>query len=315
MATLHNAEDIARKDLREGDRVLIEKGGDVIPKVVKAILPHPEGSEPWQMPAACPVCGSELRRDVEEVVWRCANASCPARLRRSLDHFASRSAMNVEGLGESLVDQLVAKDLVRDFADVYQLTADRLADLERMGKKSAANVMAQIERSKSNDLSRLVYALGIRHVGEKAAATLARSFRTMERLLDASLDALQSVAEIGPVVAASVKQFGDEPRNRELVERLRAAGVNMTSQAPEATDEPGRLAGKVFVLTGTLASMTREEATETLERLGAKVSGSVSRRTHYVVAGADAGSKREKAEKLGVEVLDEEQFKALIMHS
>ena len=201
MATLHNAEDIARKDLREGDRVLIEKGGDVIPKVVKAILPHPEGSQPWQMPLACPVCGSALRRDVEEVVWRCPNASCPARLRRSLDHFASRSAMNVEGLGESLVDQLVATELVRDFADVYQLTADRLADLERMGRKSAANVMAQIERSKANDLSRLIYALGIRHVGEKAAATLARNFRTMDRLLDASADALQSVTEIGPVAA------------------------------------------------------------------------------------------------------------------
>jgi DNA ligase (NAD+) len=315
MATLHNAEDVARKDLREGDRVLIEKGGDVIPKVVKAILPHPEESRPWQMPAACPVCGSVLRRDEEAVVWRCENLSCPARLRRSFDHFASRSAMNIEGLGESLVDRLVAGELVRDFADVYTLTADRLADLERMGKKSAANLVAQIERSKSNDLSRLIYALGIRHVGEKAAATLARHFRTMERVLDASVDALQSVAEIGPVVAASVKQFADEPRNRELVERLRAAGVNMTSQAPDTAHQPGRLAGKVFVLTGALASMTREEATETLERLGARVSGSVSRRTHYVVAGADAGSKREKAEQLGIEVLDEEQFKALIMNS
>jgi DNA ligase (NAD+) len=314
MATLHNAEDVARKDLREGDIVVVEKGGDVIPKVVKAMLPHAADSHAWQMPTACPVCGSVLQRDEEEVVWRCGNASCPARLRRSLEHFASRSAMNIEGLGESLVDQLVAKGIVRDFADVYQLTADRLADLDRMGRKSAANVMAQIEQSKSNDLARLIYALGIRHVGEKAAATLARSFRSLQRVLDAPVEALQSVSEIGPVVAASVKQFADEPHNRELVGRLQTAGVNMTSQAPEPAAEPGPLAGKVFVLTGTLASMTRDEATAALERLGARVSGSVSRKTHYLVAGADAGTKRDKAEALGVEVLDEEKFKALIMN-
>jgi DNA ligase (NAD+) len=221
--------------------------------------------------------------------------------------------MNIEGLGESLVDQLVSRETVHDFADVYLLTAEALAALDRMGKKSAANLSAQIERSKGNDLSRLIYALGIRHVGEKAAATLARNFRTMDRMLDAPVEALQSVTEIGPVLATSVKQFADEPRNRQLIERLKAAGVNMASQAPETTGEPGRLAGKVFVLTGTLASMTREDATAALERLGARVSGSVSKKTHFVVAGSEAGSKKEKAEALGVPVIDEEQFKALIM--
>jgi DNA ligase (NAD+) len=316
MATLHNAEDVARKDLRAGDTVVVEKGGDVIPKVVAPVPTlRPAEAAPWVMPTECPVCGSTLRRDEEAVVWRCENTSCPARLRRSLEHFASRSAMNVEGLGESLVDQLVGKEIVHDFADVYLLTADALAALERMGKKSAANLMAQIERSKTNDLSRLIYALGIRHVGEKAAATLARSFRTMDRVLDAPTEALQSVSEIGPVLATSVKQFADEPRNRALIERLKAAGVNMTSHAPEASGEPGPLAGKIFVLTGTLESMTREEAAAALERLGARVAGSVSKRTHFVVAGAEAGSKKEKAEALGVPLLDEQQFKALIIGS
>ncbi len=313
MATLHNADDVARKDLRAGDRVLIEKGGDVIPKVVKAILPHPEGSVAWRMPETCPACGSRLHRDQDEVVWRCVNESCPAQLRRSLEHFASRSAMNIEGLGESRVRQLIDAGLVADFADVFALRADALAGLERMGEKSAANLVAEIDRCRGNDLARLIYALGIRHVGEKAAATLARRFRTMDRLLGAPVEALESVHEIGPVVAASVRAFAGEPRNRELVARLARAGVNMASQAPETGDEPGPLAGKAFVLTGTLASMSREEATETLERLGARVTGSVSRKTSYVVAGADPGSKLDKARQLNVPVLDEDEFRALIM--
>jgi DNA ligase (NAD+) len=329
MATLHNAEDVARKDLRPGDRVLIEKGGDVIPKVVKAILPHPDGlprGEPWQMPAWCPECQSALHRDDEEVVWRCENSSCPARLRRSLEHFASRSAMNIEGLGASLVDQLIAQGLVHDFADLYRLTALQLETLvvapkeprsdravpRKLGKVGI-NVVDEITRSKSNDLSRLIYALGIRHVGEKAAATLARHFRTMDRIMTEPTEALQSVAEIGPVVAASVRAFAQEPRNLALVTRLKEAGVNMNSQAPEPNDQPGPLSGKTIVLTGTLASMSREEATEALERLGANVSGSVSKKTSYLVFGSDAGSKLEKAQKLGVETLDEEKFLTLIM--
>jgi DNA ligase (NAD+) len=328
MATLHNAEDVARKDVRPGDRVLIEKGGDVIPKVVKAILPHPDGvprGEPWQMPALCPECQSLLQRDDEAVVWRCENSSCPARLRRSLEHFASRTAMNVEGLGASLVDQLIEQGLVRDYADLYQLTAEQLEALivapkeprseravaRKLGKVGR-NVIAQLERSKTNDLSRLIYALGIRHVGEKAAATLARHFRSMERLMREPAEALQSVSEIGPVVAASVRAFAEEPRNQELVRKLKAAGLNMESQAPEPSDQPGPLSGKSYVLTGTLSSMTREEATAALERLGAKVSGSVSKKTTAVVFGAEAGSKLEKAEKLGVERMDEAQFLAFL---
>ena len=329
MATLHNAEDIARKDIREGDTVVIEKAGDVIPKVVAPIASlRPADAVPWAMPTTCPECGSTLRRDEEEVVWRCENSSCPARLRRSLEHFASRSAMNIEGLGASLVDQLIEQSLVRDFSDVYHLEASTLENLvvapkdpksdravpRKLGKVGR-NVFEQIERSKANDLSRLIYALGIRHIGEKAAATIARHLRTMDAVLDATIEALQAVPEIGPVVAASVRAFAEEPHNRELVARLQQAGVNMTTALPEPTIEPvGRLAGKTFVLTGTLASMSREDATAALEALGARVSGSVSKKTSAVVAGADAGSKLEKARQLGVEVLDEAAFQQLIMN-
>jgi DNA ligase (NAD+) len=327
MATLHNAEDIARKDIRPGDRVLIEKAGDVIPKIVKVVSVDAEHRrERWEMPSVCPECDSVLHRDEEEVVWRCDNSSCPARIRRGLEHFTSRSAMNIEGLGESLIDQLVELGLVRDFADIYHLGAAQLENLvvtpreprsdrarpRKLGKVGR-NVIEQIERSKANDLSRLIYALGIRHVGEKAASTLARHFRSMARLLDAPIDMLQRVPDIGPVVAASVRQFAEEPRNRALVDRLEAAGVNLESQAPPPTDAAGRLTGKTFVLTGTLASMSRDEAIAALQKLGAKVAGSVSKKTTYVVYGEDAGSKLEKARALGIETLDEESFRALIM--
>jgi DNA ligase (NAD+) len=234
--------------------------------------------------------------------------------------------MNIEGLGESLLDQLVTQGLVSDAADIYSLESGQLEELvvapreprsekarpRKLGKVGR-NVVEQIDRSKSNDLSRLIYALGIRHVGEKAASTLARYFRTMPRLLDASLEQLQSAPEIGPVVGASVREFSEEPRNRRLIERLTAAGVNMTSQAPELSDEAGPLSGKTFVITGTLESMTREQAQAALERLGARVSGSVSKKTTCLVAGAEAGSKLEKAKQLGVETLDEQGFLALIM--
>lgn len=327
MATLHNEQEVARRDIREGDTVVIEKGGDVIPKVVAPILSlRPPASQPWVMPSSCKECGSSLKKDEEEVVWRCPNESCPAKIRRGLEHFVSRGAMNIEGLGEALIDQLVAQKLVRDFADLYRLDAAQLERLvvtpreprserarpRKLGKVGR-NVVAEIERSKKGDLSRLIYALGIRHVGEKAAATLARQFRTMRRVLDAPLEALQSVADVGPVVAASVRTFADEPRNRKLVARLEKAGVNMTSQAPEPTDEVGPLAGKTFVLTGTLSAMSREEATAALERLGARVTGSVSKKTYALVFGEDAGSKLEKARQLGVETLDENAFLALIM--
>ncbi len=328
MATLHNAEDIERKDIREGDTVIIEKAGDVIPRVVAPVLSlRPETSQRWVMPTICAACGSALARDEDEVVWRCENTSCPARLRRGLEHFASRSAMNIEGLGESLVDQLIELGLVRDFGDLYALTAEQLENLvvtprEPRSERAVArklgkvghNVFKQIDRSRKNDLSRLVYALGIRHIGEKAASTLARHLRTMDAMLEAPIERLQAIPEIGPVLAASVRAFADEEHNRALVAKLGAAGVNMTSQQPPPeVVAQGPLTGKTFVLTGTLPSMSREEATAEIEQRGGKVSGSVSKKTSYVVVGEDAGSKLDKARTLGVPTLNEEEFRDLIM--
>lgn len=327
MATLHNAEDIARKDFREGDTVVIEKAGDVIPRVVAPILSlRPPDSKPWVMPVSCQACGSRLHRDEDEVVWRCENTACPARLRRGLEHFASRGAMDIEGLGESLVDQLIEQALVKDFADVYGLTAEQLENLvvtprdprserstpRRLGKVGR-NVFGQIERSKQNDLARLLYAFGIRHVGEKAASTLAKHLRTLEALLDAPVETLQTIPDIGPVLAASVRAFAEEPHNRALVEKLAAAGVNLMSLVPAVdTAAPGSLAGKTFVLTGTLAGMTREDATKAIEDRGGKVTGSVSKKTTYVVAGEEAGTKLEKARALGIRVLSDTEFRAII---
>jgi DNA ligase (NAD+) len=327
MATLHNAEDIARKDFREGDTVVIEKAGDVIPRVVAPILSlRPDDSKPWVMPTTCPECGSGLARDEEEVVWRCENTSCPARLRRGLEHFASRTAMNIEGLGASLVDQLIEQGLVGDFGDLYALTAEQLEALvvapkeprsdravpRKLGKVGR-NVFEQIARSRDNDLARLVYGLGIRHVGEKAASTVSRHMRTMGAILDAPVETLQAIPEIGPVVAASIRAFADEPRNRALIDKLAAAGVNMESRqpAPESV-APGALTGKTFVLTGTLPSLSREEATKLIEELGGMVSGSVSKKTSYVLAGEDAGSKLQKAQDLGIPILDEAAFREKI---
>jgi DNA ligase (NAD+) len=330
MATLHNAEDIDRKDIREGDTVVIEKAGDVIPKVVAPVVSlRPDGAARWQMPAACPECGSTLHRDEEEVVWRCENTSCPARLRRSLEHFASRSAMNIEGLGASLVDQLLAQQLVKDFSDLYHLGPDLLENLvvtpkeprseravpRKLGKVGR-NVFEQIQRSKTNELSRLIYGLGIRHVGEKAASTVARHLRTMGAILDASRETLEAVPEIGPVVADSIRSFADEPHNRALIGRLEAAGVSMATALPEPSREAaGPLAGQTFVITGTLAAMTRDEAAEKLTNLGATVASSVSKKTSALIAGDEAGSKLEKARKLGVEVLSEADFLKLIMEA
>jgi DNA ligase (NAD+) len=328
MATLHNADDIARKDIRERDWVIVEKAGDVIPRVVGPVLSRrPADSAPWVMPSTCPQCGSELHREEEEAVWRCENVSCPAKLQRGLEHFASRGAMNIEGLGESLVAQLIATGLVRDYADVYHLTADQLATLtstseregkaieRRFGSKNAAKVIEQITRSKTHDFWRVIYALGIRHIGERGAQVLARAFGSMEALEAASLEALQATGEIGPVLAASARSWLDEPRNRELVARLRAAGVRMEvpeSERLHAAAGPGPLTGRTYVITGALASMTREEATTALERRGAKVTASVSKKTTAVIVGEEAGSKADKARVLGVTMLDETAFQALI---
>jgi DNA ligase (NAD+) len=331
MATLHNADDIARKDIREGDWVTIEKAGDVIPRVVGPILSRrPADSQPWVMPDACPRCGSALHREEGEAVWRCDNNSCPAKLQRGLEHFASRGAMNIEGLGESLIAQLIEQRLVRDYADVYALTADQLAALtststrsdgreiqRRFGGKNAQKVVEQIERSKSNALWRVIFGLGIRHIGERAAQVLANGFGSLDALCAASVEHLQQTHEIGPVLAESVRVWLDEPRNRELVERLRQAGVRMEVPESERRAAPadGPLTGKTYVITGTLAGMSREAAEQALKALGAKVAGSVSKKTTAVIVGADPGSKAEKAASLGVARLDEQGLLELIGHA
>jgi DNA ligase (NAD+) len=330
MATLHNADEVQRKDVRVGDQVVIEKGGDVIPKVVRVVDPDRAGrAAPWQMPETCPSCGSALVREEGEVVWRCTRSSCPARLRRTIEHFASRHAMNIEGLGEAIVDALVDRGIVHDVADLYALTGEGLAALvveprraqserarpRKLGKVGS-NLAAEIDRSRSNELWRLIHGLGIRHVGERAAEQLARALGSLETLADASAEDLQRVPDIGPVVAESVCRWFADPANHDLVQRLRAARVNtVASEAERAAPAEGALSGRTFVLTGTLSQMTREEAAAAIERLGGKVTGSVSRKTSYVVAGADPGSKAEKARQLGVETLDEAGFLRLIMPS
>ena len=328
MATLHNADDIARKDIRAGDWVIVEKAGDVIPRVVGPVLSkRPDDSQPWVMPTTCPECGSHLHREEEEAVWRCENVSCPARLQRGLEHFAGRGAMNIEGLGESLIKQLIESGLVRDYADVYHLKTEQIANLtstsvrgdgksieRRVGEKNAAKVISEIDRSKRNELWRLLYGLGIRHIGERGAQVLARAFGSVDTLVGASLDHLQSTNEIGPVLAESLRSWLDEPRNQALLGRLRDAGLQMeVPEAERAADAgPKPLAGKTYVITGTLSSMSREQATAALERLGAKVAGSVSKKTTGVIVGAEAGSKADKARDLGVPMLNEQQFQALL---
>ena len=313
MATLHNEQEIARRDIRPGDLVIIEKGGDVIPKVVGPVLAaRAEAARPWEMPRECPACGSRLVRPEDEVVWRCLNASCPARLRRSLLHFASRRAMNIEGLGEALVDQLVERGLVADVADLYSLQADQVTALERMGRKSAQKLLDQVARSREAEFWRLLFGLGIRHVGERVAQSLAAAFGSMDALAAAPAETIQAVRDVGPVAAAAVREYLDEPHNLALVARLRAAGLRLESAEPAKLGEQP-LAGATFVLTGTLSAMTRDDAAAAIAARGGRVSGSVSKKTTYLVAGADAGSKLAKARDLGVTVLDEEAFSRLIM--
>jgi DNA ligase (NAD+) len=315
-ATLHNEQEVARRDIRPGDKVIVEKGGDIIPKIVGPVLAERAAdAAPWSMPSTCPFCGSTLVKPEEEVVWRCENASCPARLRRGLLHFASRRAMNIEGLGESLVDQLVTTELVRDYADLYALTVDGLAALERMGKKSAANLVAEIDASRTADIWRLLHGIGIRHVGEGGARALAAGFGSVAAIRNATVDQLQAVPDVGEVVARSVRSFFDEPRNASLMDRLAAAGVCTQVIDVAAASAVKPLSGSSYVITGTLDSMSREDAKAKLEALGAKVAGSVSKKTAAVIVGRDAGSKADKAKALGVPELDEAAFLALIMKS
>src|ERR1043166_9185618 len=308
-ATLHNPDEVKRLGIRIGDWVLIEKGGDVIPKVLKVIESKRNGTEKvFRMPRKCPVCGGEISKPEGEVVSRCIAADCPAQLMGRLLHFASRRAMRIEGLGESLVDQLVASGKVHDAGDLYSLTLSDVTSLERMAEKSASTLLAQIEASKQKDLSNLIYALGLRHVGDRTATTLARHFGSLDALSKATVEELDDVPEIGLTVAQSVRDWFDDPGNIELCKRLEAAGVQTRiERASEPADES--LAGKTFVLTGTLAEYTRDEARAAIEARGGRVSSSVSKKTDFVVAGEEAGSKLDKATELGVAVLAEAAFK------
>jgi DNA ligase (NAD+) len=310
-ATLHNEEEVARKDVRLGDSVLIEKGGDVIPKVVRVLEEkRPSGARPWKAPEQCPVCRTAAVKLEGEVDRRCPNASCPAQVEERLKHFARRSAMDIEGLGDVVVGQLVEKELVKDFADLYHLRLEDLLGLERFAEKSAQNLLDQIERSKSRELRRLLFALGIRFVGERAAQVLARHFGSLEALGRASVEEIDAPYEIGPVVAQSVHDWFSSAANRELVRRLGAAGVS-TEEAREEGVSPD-FQGTQWVLTGGLTTMTREEAKAAIEARGGRVTSSVSKKTSVVVAGEGAGSKLEKAKELGVPCIDEAEFRRRI---
>ncbi|MBZ5521149.1 MAG: NAD-dependent DNA ligase LigA [Acidobacteriia bacterium] len=307
-ATLHNQDEIERLGVKIGDWVMVERGGDVIPKVVKVMEDKPRGHKAFHMPEKCPVCERRVHRTEGEVDYRCINANCPARLQGSILHFASRSVMNIEGMGESLVAQLCDRGLVKDIADVYDLTKEKLLTLERVGDKSAENLLAEIEQSRKLPLERVIYGLGMRFVGERTAEFLAAHFGSMDALMKASEDELKEVNEVGPRIAVSIREFFEEPSNRKLVERLRKHLTFTGEKKQRGT----ALAGKTFVLTGTLASYSRDEAKRMIEDAGGKVTGSVSKKTDYVVAGADPGSKIDKARELGVEVIDEKRMEALV---
>jgi len=310
-STLHNEEELRRKDVRVGDYVLLERSGDVIPHVVSVMRERRKGrSRPFAWPGRCPVCGSAVFRPEGEVISRCVNASCPARVRESILHFAARRAMDIDGLGEAVVDQLLAAGIVRTVPDLYGLREDDLVGLERMGPKSSRNLLEEVAASKARDLSRLVFALGIRHVGERLAQTLAARFRTLEALEAAGAEDLIEVEDVGPRIAESVLFFFAQPENRELVRRLRQAGVNTAAFRDEGAAKP--LAGQVFVITGTLSGMTRDEARELLEGLGAEVGSSVTRKTTALVAGESPGSKLERARELGLRILGEKEFRELV---
>ncbi len=312
-ATLHNMDEIERKDVRIGDWVIVRRAGDVIPEIVQVVRSRrPPDARRIELPQTCPVCGSKVVRPPGEAIARCTGGLyCPAQRKEAIRHFASRRAMDIEGLGEKLVDQLVDKGLVRDVSDLYHLSVEQVAALERMGEKSARNLIEAIERSKHTTLERFVYALGIREVGEATAKALARHFGSLEALMDADEETLQQVPDVGPVVARNIVDFFSEPHNREVIRRLLEAGVHWQQTGPQAAGERP-LAGQTYVLTGALASMTREQARERLEALGAKVSGSVSRRTTAVIAGENPGSKYDKARSLGVPILDEAAFLELL---
>ncbi len=304
-ATLHNEDEIERLGVQIGDEVLVERSGDVIPKVVRVVK---EGADrrAFRMPASCPVCGSHVAKAEGEVAWRCVNTNCPARLKESILHFAARPVMNIDGMGDVLVDQLVDKGLLKSLAGIYDLTLDQLVELERMGKKSAENLLAEIARSRSNPLPRVLSGLGIKFVGERTAVLLAEAFGSLDTIAGATVEELQQAQEVGPKVAEAIYEFFHEKQNLDLVERLRKAGLQFTHEKKKR--DGGPLAGLAFVLTGTLPTLSREQAKEQIEAAGGKVSGSVSKKTSFVVAGEDAGSKLDKARSLGVAVIGEKEL-------
>src|SRR3954463_2218115 len=309
-ATLHNMDEIERLGLKIGDWVQVERGGDVIPKVAKVMddKDHPRGTKEFVMPQKCPVCGTRVVRTGDEVDYRCLNANCPAKLLGTILHFASRGVMNIDGMGEALVTQLIDRGLVKNVADIYDLTKKDLLSLERFADKSAQNVLNEIENSKQLPLERVIYGLGIRFVGERTAQFLAEHFGSMQALASAGVEELQNVNEVGPRIAESIAEFFSIPANRKLLGRLRAAGLALKGEKKERGT---KLAGKTFVLTGTLEKYTRDEARKMIEDAGGKVTGSVSKKTDYVLAGSDAGSKLDKAKELGVPVIDEKEMEKL----
>ncbi len=316
-ATLHNRDEMRRKDIRVGDLVVIEKAGEVIPAVVEVVLEERTGAEqPFEFPTQCPECGGSISSDSLSgeagIVWRCTNVDCPAQIRGRVEHWCARGAMDIEGGGEVLVAQLVKKGLVRDVADLYSLEIGQVASLERMAEKSARNFLEAVQASKQRDLWRLLFGLGILHVGAGVAKALGRAFRNLDALRGATLEELTRVDDVGPVVATSLVRWFAESRNQNLLEELRAAGLNLESSLHQQTAKAGSLAGKTFVLTGTLPTLSREEATQMIESHGGRVSGSVSKKTHFVIAGEDAGSKLEKARTLGIPILDEGQLRQLL---
>jgi DNA ligase (NAD+) len=314
-ATLHNEDEVQRKDIRVGDTVLVEKAGEIIPQVVKVIKSkRPKGRKRFVMPKACPECGSAIVKEEGEVASRCTGAACPAQRREMFRHYASRAALDIRGLGEALVDQFLEHGVIGDVSDLYALDAVKLAGLERMGEKSAANLIAQIERSKSRPLDRLLYALGIRHVGARASRVVARAYGTLDALIEAPEEELQEIDEIGPKTAASIRTFLDQPANRGLIDRLRSAGVRTTA---DETAAPAEAAGSLFrdktvVITGILPGRSRQEARALVEASGGRVSASVSKNTDLVVAGEQAGSKLDKAKRLGVRIVDPAEFERLL---
>jgi DNA ligase (NAD+) len=310
-ATLHNMDEIERLGVKIGDWVEVERGGDVIPKVTRVVEDkgHPRGHKTFHMPEKCPVCGTKVVRTEGEVDHRCVNANCPAKLEGTILHFASRHVMNIEGMGDALVNQITERGLVKNVADIYRLTKDDLLKLERMGDKSAQNVLDEIEASKKLPLERVIFGLGIRFVGERTAQFLAEHFGSMDALMNAGPDELQEVNEVGPRIAQSIAEFFLEPKNRDLVEQLRKFKLTLSGHKKQRGT---KLAGKTFVLTGTLTGYSRDQAKKMIEDAGGRVSGSVSKKTDYVVAGSDAGSKLEKARELGVPVIDEKEMNELL---